>query len=113
MANYSKVTPEMADRIVMYRDQEGFTWHFIAELENITRSGAQYVYHKQKDTDLYRNKLRHSSKRQKQIREGRKVSPPYESQEMSRLYAKDFEGAADYHKAFSLVFGTSKLEEYA
>ena len=113
MPNYSKVTPEMAERIVMYRDKEGFSWHLIAKLENITRTGAQYVYNKHLNTELYQNKLRYSSKQQKRLREGKKVAPPFESQEMSRLYAKDFEGAADYRKAFSLVFGTSKLEEYA
>ena len=108
MPAYSKVTPEMAERIVMYRDKEGFTWKFIGELENITRTGAQYVYHKTKDTDLYRDKLRHSSKKQKQIREGKKVSPPYESQELGRLYAKDFEGA-DIRRLWKVLQGTSKL----
>ena len=108
MPAYSKVTPEMAERIVMYRDKEGFTWKFIGELENITRTGAQYVYHKAKDTDLYRNKLRFSSKQQARIRASKEPKPPFESQELGRLYAKDFEGA-DIRRLWKVLQGTSKL----
>lgn len=109
MANYSKVTPEMVERIVMYRDKEKFSWYTIAQLENITRTGAQYIWNKHHNTDLYQTKLRYSSKQQKRMREGKDVIPPFESQELTRLYKKDFEGA-DLRRLWKVLQGTTAIE---
>ena len=109
MAARIKVSEEQAQRIVMLRDKEGFSFHTIAKIEGISRTGCQYVWHKHHNTEVYQAKLRHSSEKQRQIREEKGPAPKVESQEMRKIYAKDYEGA-DIRRLWNVLQGTTAIE---